>query len=87
MSSEEAQWAAEVAEVDRFLKQPRFQYTKRPYTAEDVVKLRGSLPHTPASDFTAKKLYGMCRKRFADREFTHTFGALDPVQVRTKPRV
>ena len=81
-ASESAQWATEVGQVQRFMDDDRFAFTKRPYTAEDVVKLRGNLPSVPRSDFTARKLYALCRERFAQKRFTHTFGCLDPVQVR-----
>merc|ERR1711871_1469995 len=48
---------------------------------EQVVALRGTLKHTPASAHTATKLYQMCRTRYNQGKYAHTFGALDPVQV------
>mmetsp|Transcript_17234 Transcript_17234/g.19603 ORF Transcript_17234/g.19603 Transcript_17234/m.19603 type:complete len:526 (-) Transcript_17234:1230-2807(-) len=79
--AEEAVFAAEVEKVDAFMKSKRFEFTKRPYDAKTVVSLRGPLVSTPASNFTAKKLYGLCRERFNKKSYTHTFGCLDPVQV------
>lgn len=59
----------------------RFRHTKRPYTAEEAVGMRGTIPETFASNLMAQKLWAeleACRER---KGFTHTFGALDPVQV------
>jgi len=79
--SEEQQLAQRVAEVKRWWQSPRFKYTKRPYTAEQVAPLRQSQMVEQASNYTAKKLYDLMRHKFDKREFVHTFGALDPVQV------
>jgi len=73
--------ADEIAEVKRWWGSERFRFTKRPYTAEQVVALRGTLQSVPASNYTAKKLYDICRTRYNRGEYAHTFGALDPVQV------
>lgn len=79
--AEQARFDAEVEEVKKFFSEERYKYTERSYTAEDVVSLRSALTCEPASNFTAKKLYGMCRTSFNSREYIPTFGCLDPVQV------
>eukprot|EP00953_Heterococcus_sp_UTEX-ZZ885_P002981 2141-Heterococcus_DN1.PRE.1 len=60
---------------------PRFRDTKRPYTAEEAVSMRGTLPETFASNEMAKKLWAVFEKARATGGYSHTFGALDPVQV------
>lgn len=77
--------AAEFQQMERSIQEwfnsPRFKFTKRPYTAQQVASLRGSISETPASAFTSKKLYNLLRTSFDKGEYSHTFGALDPVQV------
>lgn len=81
MDPEEQIFAKECAELRAWWGTERFRYTERPYTAEEVVALRGTLQPKPTSGFTATKLYNMCRSRYGRGEYAHTFGALDPVQV------
>mmetsp|Transcript_402 Transcript_402/g.693 ORF Transcript_402/g.693 Transcript_402/m.693 type:complete len:520 (+) Transcript_402:153-1712(+) len=78
---EEQEMAARVAEIKQWWQVPRFENTKRPFTAEQVAAFRGTLCPEQASNHTAKKLYNIMRTRFNEKKFVHTFGALDPVQV------
>eukprot|EP00903_Cladosiphon_okamuranus_P014471 g13424.t1 len=71
----------DVEATKRWWGSPRFRFTKRPFTAEEVVSLRGTLPETYASDIQARKLWELLEKKHALGDFSHTFGALDPVQV------
>ncbi|CAM9390541.1 unnamed protein product, partial [Ectocarpus sp. 8 AP-2014] len=70
-----------VEATKRWWGSPRFRYTKRPFSAEEVVSLRGTLPETYPSDIQARKLWELLEKKHALGDFSHTFGALDPVQV------
>ena len=79
--AEQKRFDEEVAAVKQWWTTERFAYTERPYTAEQVVSLRGTITVAPYSGHTASKLYKLCRERFNNKGFTHTFGALDPVQV------
>jgi isocitrate lyase len=57
------------------------QHVTRPYRAEDVLALRTSFPQTYPAEMTARKLWRTldhCRRTGG---YSHTFGALDPVQV------
>merc|ERR1719284_150137 len=54
---------------------------KRPYSAEDVVKLQGTMPLNFTGAKISEKLYGMMREHQAKGTCSHTFGALDAVQV------
>lgn len=59
----------------------RFKHTSRPYGPEDVVKMQGTVPLHFASAQMSTKLYQMLREHQANGTCSHTFGALDPVQV------
>ncbi|KAI8095001.1 isocitrate lyase [Gilbertella persicaria] len=54
---------------------------KRPYTAESIVSKRGSFPTEYRSNVQAKKLWNILQHNKATGHTSHTFGALDPVQV------
>merc|ERR1719284_1422851 len=54
---------------------------KRPYSAEDVVKLQGTMPLNFNGAKVSDKLYKMLRDHQAKGTCSHTFGALDTVQV------
>ncbi|KAJ0966109.1 hypothetical protein J5N97_027247 [Dioscorea zingiberensis] len=78
---EESRFEAEVAEVQAWWNTERFKLTRRPYTARDVVSLRGTLRQSYASNELAKKLWRTLKTHQANGTASRTFGALDPVQV------
>ncbi|CAA7029892.1 unnamed protein product [Microthlaspi erraticum] len=78
---EEGRFEAEVAEVQTWWSSERFKLTRRPYTARDVVALRGHLKQGYASNEMAKKLWRTLKSHHANGTASRTFGALDPVQV------
>ncbi|KAJ3670404.1 hypothetical protein LUZ60_010728 [Juncus effusus] len=78
---EEGRFEAEVAEVQGWWNSERFRLTKRPYSARDVVMLRGTLRQGYASNELAKKLWRTLKSHQANSTASRTFGALDPVQV------
>ncbi|KAG9289261.1 hypothetical protein G9A89_007506 [Geosiphon pyriformis] len=71
----------EVAEVERWWKTERFRKVKRPYTAEQIVSKRGNLQQQYGSDTQGKKLWKLLKTHHENKTASHTFGALDPVQV------
>ena len=71
----------EIAEVEKWWEKPRFAGTTRPYTARDVVSLRGSIKQTYPSSEMAQKLYATLQDCQATKGHSRTYGALDPVQV------
>nr|BAD93181.1 isocitrate lyase [Fomitopsis palustris] len=81
MSNERAAFQAEVARVEQWWKDPRFNRVKRPYTAAQVVSKRGTLPISYPSDVLAKKLWASLTQHYKNGTPSHTYGALDPVQV------
>merc|ERR1712232_364253 len=64
-----------------WMKSDRFKHTTRPFTAEQVVKLQGTMPLNFVGSKLSDKLYKMMREHQANGTCSHTFGALDPVQV------
>ncbi|KAJ4828633.1 hypothetical protein Tsubulata_050368 [Turnera subulata] len=78
---EEGRFEAEVAEVQAWWNTERFKLTRRPYTARDVVSLRGNLKQSYGSDEMAKKLWRTLKTHQANGTASRTFGSLDPVQV------
>lgn len=67
--------------IEQWWAQPRWQRIQRPYKAVDIAKLRGSINLTYASHFMSKKLYHLMKDAYTKKQFHHTFGALDPVQI------
>ncbi|KAI4230615.1 MAG: hypothetical protein LQ349_006151 [Xanthoria aureola] len=80
-SSEDATYEKEVDDVKRWWATPRWAGIKRPYTAEQVVSKRGSLPQRYPSSSMAIELFDLLQKRAAAGEPVHTMGAIDPVQM------
>merc|ERR1719437_133112 len=80
-ANEDANFAARVKEMNAWMTSERFKYTSRPYKAEDVVKLQGTCPLHFTGAKVSTKLYNMLRDHQAKGTCSHTFGALDPVQV------
>ncbi|CAE8708798.1 unnamed protein product [Polarella glacialis] len=64
-----------------FMNQERYKHTTRPYKVEDVVKLQGTMPLHFTGAKISEKLYTMLREHQAKGTCSHTFGALDTVQV------
>ncbi len=72
----------EVAQVESWFQSERFSGIKRPYSATDVVKMRGTLlPHHTYQYGIDKKLYKLFKDCWNNKSYSATFGALDPVQV------
>merc|ERR1719502_1956103 len=63
------------------MRSERFKYTTRPYKVEDVVKMQGTCPLSFAGAKVSDKLFKMMKENQKDGTTSHTFGALDPVQI------
>ena len=72
---------AEVKEIEQWWTDARWQHTARPYKSTDVASLRNSHLPTYNANLQAKKLYSLLKKANARGGYSHTYGALDPVQV------
>merc|ERR1719282_1900334 len=80
-ASEDADFSARVKEMAAWMAGERFKHTTRPYGAAEVVKLQGSMPLHYIGAQVSDKLYKMMRDHQAKGTCSHTFGALDTVQV------
>ncbi|TNY19743.1 isocitrate lyase [Rhodotorula diobovata] len=78
---EDEVFAQEVAAVKDWWQSPRFKGLIRTWTPEDVVSKRGTLQPSYPSAVQGKKLYKLLEDRASRGEPSHTYGALDPVQV------
>ena len=61
---EDADFAAEVEAVKQWWSDSRWRYTKRPFTAEQIVTKRGNLKIQYPSNVQAKKLWNILEGRF-----------------------
>ena len=89
-SAEDDEFASRCKAMSAWMGGERFKYTTRPYKVEDVVKLQGTMPLHFTGAKVSTKLYKMLREHQAKGTCSHTFGALDTVQVvrwpSTSPR-
>lgn len=66
-NDEQRRYEEEVNEVKQWWTDSRWRYTRRPYTAEQIVNKRGNLKIEFASNAMAKKLWKTIESRFAVR--------------------
>lgn len=71
----------EVEQVKHWWSDERWRYTKRPFTAEQIVSKRGNLKIEYASNAQSKKLWRILEKRFNNRDASYTYGCLEPTMV------
>lgn len=79
--SEDARHSIDVDACAKWMNSDRFRHVKRPYGASDVVRLRPTIMSRYASGTTSTKLWRMMNGHKKSGTYSHTFGALDPVQV------
>jgi isocitrate lyase len=65
LDEEEQTYLQEVDAVKKWWTDSRWRYTKRAYTAEQIVQKRGNMPITYPSNVQAKKLWKIVEGRFA----------------------
>merc|ERR1740116_109114 len=80
-ASEDSDFGERVKSMAAWMASDRFKHTTRPYKVEDVVKLQGTMPLHFVAAKVSDKLYKMMREHQANGTCSHTFGALDTVQV------
>lgn len=71
----------EVAAVKAWWSDPRWRYTKRPFTAEQIVAKRGTLKIEYASNAMSKKLWKILEGRFQNGDASYTYGCLEPTML------
>lgn len=81
LDQEEQIYQADVAAVKKWWTDPRWRYTKRPFTAEQIVAKRGNLTISYPSNVMSKKLWTILEGRFQNKDASFTYGCLDPVMV------
>ncbi|KAI9663934.1 MAG: isocitrate lyase 1 [Bathelium mastoideum] len=81
LDAEEQAYQAEVKTVKQWWSDSRWRYTKRPFTAEQIVAKRGNLKIEYPSNAMSKKLWKILEGRFQNKDVSFTYGCLDPVMV------
>ena len=64
VDEEEQKYLQEVEDVKRWWTDSRWRYTKRPFTAEQIVQKRGNIKIEYPSNVQAKKLWRIVEDRF-----------------------
>lgn len=64
LDAEEQEFRAEVEAVKKWWSEPRWRYTRRPYTAEKIVEKRGNMKIQYPSNEQSKKLWGILEEKF-----------------------
>jgi len=80
-SKEEQQYLDEVAAVKQWWTDSRWRYTKRAFTAEQIVAKRGNLKIEYPSNVQSKKLWNILEGRFKNKEASYTYGCLEPTML------
>ncbi|MBE7181001.1 MAG: isocitrate lyase, partial [Terriglobus roseus] len=81
LEAEEQAYLDEVKAVKQWWTDSRWRYTRRPFTAEQIVQKRGTIKPQYANNLISKKLWKMLEGRFANKEASATYGCLDPTMV------
>lgn len=71
----------QVIQLKEWWNSDRFNLIHRPYSAEDVISKRGSIMIQYPSNIMAKKVWRLFTEHHQNKTASHTYGALDPVQV------
>ncbi|KAG0651999.1 Isocitrate lyase [Hyphodiscus hymeniophilus] len=80
-NTEEQLYLAEVAAVKKWWSDSRWRYTKRTFTAEQIVAKRGNLKIEYPSNTQSKKLWKILEGRFNNGEASYTYGCLEPTML------
>jgi len=80
-NKEEQIYLQEVADVKKWWSDTRWRFTKRPFTAEQIVAKRGNLKIEYPSNTQAKKLWGILEGRFKTGDASYTYGCLEPTML------
>ena len=65
----------------RWWQEPRWEGIVRPYKPKDIAVLRNSIDFKYPSGYMSKKLFTLLKELDSKKDFSHTFGALDPIQI------
>lgn len=81
IDQEEQQYLQEVEAVKQWWTDSRWRFTRRPFTAEQIVQKRGTLKIQYPSNNLSKKLWQLMEERFANRTVSATYGCLEPTML------
>jgi isocitrate lyase len=81
LDQEEQQYLQDVEAVKQWWTDSRWRYTKRPFTAEQIVQKRGTIKIEYPSNVQAKKLWNLVEGRFANKTASATYGCLEPTML------
>lgn len=78
---EDQLYQEDVDAVKKWWTDSRWRFTKRPFTAEQIVAKRGNLKIEYPSNAMSKKLWKIVESRFQNGEVSSTYGCLDPTML------
>ncbi|MCJ1310065.1 isocitrate lyase 1 [Agyrium rufum] len=78
---EDQKYLDDVQAVKQWWTDSRWRFTKRPFTAEQIVAKRGNLKIEYPSNFQSKKLWQIMEGRFKAGDASFTYGCLDPTML------
>lgn len=78
---EDELFAQEVEQIKQWWQNPRWRYTRRPFTAEQIASKRGNLKIEYPGNAQSKKLWSILEHRFKNRDASYTYGCLEPTMV------
>ncbi|KAK8245469.1 isocitrate lyase [Phyllosticta capitalensis] len=81
IDEEDRAYQQEVQAVKQWWTDSRWRYTKRTFTAEQIVSKRGNLKIQYPSNEQSKKVWRTLEARFKNKDASFTYGCLDPVMV------
>jgi isocitrate lyase len=81
LENEDKKYAEEVKAVKAWWQDSRWRYTKRPFTAEQIVAKRGNLNIDYPSNAQSRKLWGILENNFKAKDTSFTYGCLEPTMV------
>ncbi|KAI9791056.1 MAG: isocitrate lyase 1 [Candelina submexicana] len=81
VDQEDQLYEDDVNAVKQWWTDSRWRYTRRPFTAEQIVAKRGNLKIHYPSNVMSKKLWDIVEAGFHNGEASFTYGCLDPVMV------
>ncbi|EXJ95702.1 isocitrate lyase [Capronia coronata CBS 617.96] len=81
IEQEDQQYLQDVEAVKKWWSDSRWRYTRRPYTAEQIVQKRGTIKIDYPSNVQAKKLWKLIENRYATKTASTTYGCLEPTML------
>ena len=85
-NKEQQQFEQEVKDLKQWWTDSRWRYTRRPYTAEQIVTKRGSIKLSYPSNDMSKKLWNTVEQRFKVRTQKHPGKAKAMVLMMSRTR-